>query len=75
MRTAADRLSPQDVAFLYLESPSTAMHVGSVATFEAVEGFDYETLCDLVAARTTLESSARPSSRMPAGMMPCFLCA
>ena len=63
MRAAADRLSPQDVAFLYLESPVTAMHVGSVAIFDAAERFDYEALCDLVAARTTLEPRWRQKVR------------
>ena len=29
-----DRLSPLDVSFLYMETPTTAMHVGGVAIFE-----------------------------------------
>src|SRR4029450_10953309 len=29
-----DRLSSQDVSFLYLENPETAMHVGSVMIFQ-----------------------------------------
>ena len=46
------RLSALDASFLYLEEPTTAMHVGSVAVFEAPEdGFDYERLVTLVAAR------------------------
>jgi WS/DGAT/MGAT family acyltransferase len=47
-----DRLSALDASFLYLEEPTTAMHVGSVAIFEPpAEGFDYERLLRLVAAR------------------------
>lgn len=48
----ADRLSPLDVSFLYLEGPSTPMHVGSVATFRTPpEGFDHQRLLALVQAR------------------------
>jgi len=40
-----DRLSPLDVSFLYFEEPTTPMHVGGVAIFQAPEaGFDYERL-------------------------------
>jgi diacylglycerol O-acyltransferase len=47
-----DRLSSQDVSFLYLENPETAMHVGSVMIFEPGEdGFDVERLTRHVAAR------------------------
>lgn len=46
-----DRLTALDVSFLYLESPTTAMHVGGVARFEHVDGFDYDALVDLVSAR------------------------
>jgi diacylglycerol O-acyltransferase len=48
-----DRLSPLDVSLLYLETPTTAMHLGSVATFDAPEGqaVDYDALCDLVEHR------------------------
>lgn len=34
----SDRLSPLDVSFLYLEEPTTAMHVGSVMLFEEPPG-------------------------------------
>lgn len=49
----ADRLSPLDVSLLYLETSTTAMHLGSVATFDApAEGtVDYDALCDLVEHR------------------------
>jgi diacylglycerol O-acyltransferase len=50
----ADRLSPLDVSFLYLEESSTAMHVGGVAIFaprEDGEPFDYEELVRLIGER------------------------
>jgi diacylglycerol O-acyltransferase / wax synthase len=47
-----DRLSLLDASFLYLEEPTTPMHVGSVAVFDPpAEGFDYERLVALVSAR------------------------
>ena len=47
-----DRLTPLDVSFLYLEEPTTAMHVGSVLVFQAPQGgFDYQRLVRHVAAR------------------------
>jgi WS/DGAT/MGAT family acyltransferase len=49
-----ERLSTLDVSFLYMETPTTAMHVGSVARFAPPgdEPFDYEALCALVSRRT-----------------------
>jgi WS/DGAT/MGAT family acyltransferase len=55
-----DRLSALDVSFLYLETPSTPMHVGGLATFRAPPagadgaGFDYEALLALVGHRISL---------------------
>jgi diacylglycerol O-acyltransferase / wax synthase len=52
-----DRLSALDVSFLYLETPTTPMHVGGVAIFAppagetATEPFDYDALRDLVSRR------------------------
>ena len=55
-----DRLSALDVSFLYLETPTTPMHVGGVAIFDppqttgsdgAGEPFDYDALCELVSRR------------------------
>jgi diacylglycerol O-acyltransferase / wax synthase len=47
-----DRLSALDVSFLYLEEPTTAMHVGAVALFQAPpDGFDYDRLVALIARR------------------------
>ena len=38
-------LSPLDVSFLYFEEPTTPMHVGGVAVFEAPKGgFDHDRL-------------------------------
>jgi WS/DGAT/MGAT family acyltransferase len=50
-----DRLSPLDASFLYMESPTTPMHVGGVATFEPPEGgFDYDRLVELISQRIAL---------------------
>jgi WS/DGAT/MGAT family acyltransferase len=77
--SAAGRLSPVDVSFLYLESPTTAMHAGSVATFAVgreLDGdgdgvgdlpFDYPALCDLVAQRISLEPRYRQKVRWVPG--------
>lgn len=51
----ADRLSPLDVSFLYMEEPTTAMHVGGLAIFAAPEGgFDYEKVVELIEKRIGL---------------------
>ncbi|MEP6761887.1 MAG: wax ester/triacylglycerol synthase family O-acyltransferase [Sporichthyaceae bacterium] len=48
----ADRLSPLDASFLYVEEPTTPMHVGTVAVFEEPkDGFDYDRLVDLISER------------------------
>ena len=50
-----DRLNSLDVSFLYMETPTTAMHVGGVATFAPPEtGFDYERLVELTSQRIAL---------------------
>jgi hypothetical protein len=47
-----DRLSPLDASFLYLEQPTTAMHVGSVMVFHPGPApFSYDRLVQHVAAR------------------------
>ncbi len=47
-----DRLTPLDVSFLYLEEPSTAMHVGSVMLFRpAASGLDLAALTEHIQAR------------------------
>jgi diacylglycerol O-acyltransferase len=51
----ADRLSPLDVSFLYMEEANTPMHVGGVAIFQVPEGgFDYEAMVELIEARIGL---------------------
>jgi len=48
----ADRLSPTDMSFLYMEEPTTPMHVGSVSIFQLPEdGFDYDRLVALIRQR------------------------
>ncbi|MBI4944211.1 MAG: wax ester/triacylglycerol synthase family O-acyltransferase [Actinobacteria bacterium] len=50
-----DRLSPLDVSFLYLEEPTTPMHVGSVMILEPPRGgLDFDRLVQHVAARIAL---------------------
>ncbi len=50
-----ERLSPLDVSFLSMETPSTPMHVGSVSVLEPPEGgFDYDRLVELIAQRIGL---------------------
>ncbi|HWA66785.1 MAG TPA: wax ester/triacylglycerol synthase family O-acyltransferase, partial [Mycobacteriales bacterium] len=63
------RLSALDASFLYLESPTTAMHVGSVARFTPPDGepFDYEAFCDLVARRISLVPRYRQKIRWVPG--------
>ncbi|MDQ1694667.1 MAG: diacylglycerol O-acyltransferase / wax synthase [Frankiaceae bacterium] len=70
-----DRLSSLDVSFLYLETPTTAMHVGGVAIFDPPKatrpagsaGFDYEALCDLVSERISLVQRYRQKVRWVPG--------
>jgi diacylglycerol O-acyltransferase len=47
-----DRLSSLDVTFLYLEEPTTPMHVGGLAIFQPPEeGLDYDGLVSLIEHR------------------------
>ena len=63
-----DRLSPLDVSFLYLESPTTPMHVGAVGVFEApADGFDYERYVRLIRDRLALVPRARQKVRWVPG--------
>ena len=51
----SDRLSSLDVSFLYLEEPTTPMHVGGVVLFQAPEsGFDLDRLTRLIETRIGL---------------------
>ena len=64
----ADRLSPLDVSFLYMEGSTTAMHVGGVATFEPPEGgFDYDRLVELISQRIALVPRYRQKVRQIPG--------
>ncbi len=48
----SDRLTSLDASFLYLEEPTTAMHVGSVMVFQPPrEGFDYDQLVGIIESR------------------------
>jgi diacylglycerol O-acyltransferase len=50
-----DRLQPLDVSFLYMEGPTTPMHVGGLAVFSLpADGFDYERFVDLIEHRISL---------------------
>jgi diacylglycerol O-acyltransferase / wax synthase len=50
-----ERLSPLDVSFLYMETPTTAMHVGGVALFDRpAKDFDYDRLVELISERIAL---------------------
>ncbi|MFP5335545.1 MAG: WS/DGAT/MGAT family O-acyltransferase [Actinomycetes bacterium] len=65
-----DRLTPLDVSFLYLEEPSTVMHVGTVMVFSAPEGgFDYERLLRHVAARIAFVPRYRQRVRFVPGRL------
>lgn len=47
-----DRLDPLDASFLFMEEPTTAMHVGSVMIFEPPpEGLEYDDLLALLTGR------------------------
>jgi diacylglycerol O-acyltransferase len=61
----SERLTALDVSFLYLETPTTAMHVGGVARFTPPEDvpFDYEALCALVSRRISLVPRYRQKIR------------
>jgi len=51
----ADRLSPLDVSFLYMEGGSTPMHIGGVEVFEIPDdGIDYDRLITLIEDRLAL---------------------
>jgi diacylglycerol O-acyltransferase len=64
-----ERLSALDVSFLYMETPTTAMHVGSVARFAPPpdEPFDYDALCALVSRRIALVPRYRQKVRWVPG--------
>ncbi len=64
----ADRLSSLDVSFLYMETPTTAMHVGGVAVFEPpADGFAYSRLVELISQRIALVPRYRQKVRVIPG--------
>jgi len=66
--TVTDRLSPMDVSFLYMETPTTAMHVGGVAIFQPPStGFDYDRLVELISERITLVPRYRQKVKLIPG--------
>ena len=65
-----DRLNPLDVSFLYMESPTTAMHVGGVAVFQPSEqGLDYDRLVELISQRIALVPRYRQKVRWVPGRL------
>jgi len=65
-----DRLSPLDVSFLYLEEPTTPMHVGGVVLFQAPEtGFDHDRLVHLIDERIGLVPRYRQKIRWVPGRL------
>jgi WS/DGAT/MGAT family acyltransferase len=66
----ADRLSALDVSFLYMETPTTAMHVGGVAVFAPpAGGFDYDRLVELISERIALVPRYRQKVRLVPGRL------
>jgi diacylglycerol O-acyltransferase / wax synthase len=65
-----DRLSPLDVSFLYLEEPTTAMHVGSVMIFAGgARRLSFEHLLRHVAARIAFVPRYRQRVRWVPGRL------
>ena len=65
-----DRLSPLDVSFLYMETPTTAMHVGGVLTFEQPPGgLGYDQLLALIGDRLALVPRYRQKLRWVPGRL------
>ena len=58
------RLSALDASFLYLEQPTTPMHVGAVSIFKRPKaGFDYDRLVELIEQRIALVPRYRQKVR------------
>ena len=63
-----ERLSPLDVSFLYVETPTTPMHVGGVAVLDPPgAGFDYDRLVRLIGQRIALVPRYRQRVRSVPG--------
>jgi diacylglycerol O-acyltransferase len=66
----ADRLSALDVSFLYLEEPTTPMHVGGLAVFEPPNsGFDHDRLVHLIKNRIAFVPRYRQRVRWVPGRL------
>src|SRR3712207_2787506 len=71
----ADRLSPLDVSFLYLEDAARPMHVGNVAVFQAPApdsseaGFDHDRLLGLIRERIAFVPRYRQRVRTVPGRL------
>ena len=64
----ADRLSPLDVSYLYLEDETTPMHVGGVVLLEVPDGgVDYDRVTALIAERIALVPRYRQRVRWVPG--------
>ena len=64
------RLSAIDASFLYMETRTTAMHVGGVCVLQQPEeGFDYERLVELIAQRIALVPRYRQKVRFVPGRL------
>ncbi|MFC5994868.1 wax ester/triacylglycerol synthase family O-acyltransferase [Pseudonocardia hispaniensis] len=67
-----DRLSPLDASFLYMEQPTTAMHVGGVMTFLPPDGggrFDIDAFSELIGNRLGLVPRYRQKVREVPGWL------
>ena len=65
-----DRLTALDASFLYMEGPTTPMHVGSVLVFQPRKGgFDYDRLVSLISNRISLVPRYRQCVREVPGRL------
>jgi len=65
-----DRLTALDASFLYLEGPTTPMHVGSVLVFQPEDGgFEYERLVALISERISFVPRYRQCVREVPGRL------
>ena len=65
-----DRLTALDASFLYMDQPTTPMHVGSVAVFRKPRsGFDYERLVELIDDRIAFVPRYRQHVRRVPGRL------
>ncbi len=66
----SDRLTALDASFLYMEGPTTPMHVGSVMVFQPRNGgFDYDRLVSLISSRISLVPRYRQCVREVPGRL------